>query len=315
MTLRAVVVGGCGAVGSVAAAALALAGADVAVVSRRARGCRSLRLVAEGLGEAVVRLCGWDAAPALKPDVVVYATKAYDLEAAVQASLDAGWSPPLAVSMQNGLGSLELLERAYSPSRAAAALAFYGAYRLPGGCGSRLAGRGRRVVVGCRRAQGECSARARLLAELLAAGGLDAEHVADVEPYRWAKLAVNAAVNPVTVLAWSRNRVVVENPWARELASTLAAEVGRVAGAAGVELPGDPVEEALRVAEATGDNCSSMLQDLAAGRRTEIDYINGAVWRTGERHGAPAPVNRAVYNAVRLLEPWLAGRRSPCSTY
>ncbi|ALL00868.1 ketopantoate reductase [Pyrodictium delaneyi] len=313
--MKVAVVGGCGAVGSAVTVALALAGADVAVVARRRSGCHLERVTVEGLGEAAVKVCGWDAAPGLEPEVVVYATKAYDLEAAVEASLNAGWSPGLVVSMQNGLGSLEQLERVYGSSRAVAALAFYGVYRPPGSCHSRLAGRSRRVVVGCRAVSGQCSPSARLLVELLLAGGLDAEYVADIEPYRWAKLAVNAAVNPVTVIAWDRNRVVVENPYARQLAVELAAETGRAAAAAGVELPVDPVEEALRVADATGDNCSSMLQDVAAGRRTEIDYINGAVWRTAEKHGAQAPVNKAVYNVVRLLEPWLAGRRSPCATY
>ncbi|KSW12494.1 hypothetical protein CF15_07170 [Pyrodictium occultum] len=309
------VVGGCGAVGSVAAVALARAGARVAAVSRRPGGCREEALEARGLGAARLPVCGWQGARRLRPRVVVYATKAYDLDGAVEASLRAGWSPELAVSMQNGLGSLELLEQAYGPGRAAAALAYYGATRLPGGCGARLAGSSRRVAVGCRaRAGGACSPLARRLAELLSSGGLEAEYVGDVEPYRWEKLAVNAAVNPVTVLAWDRNRVVVENPWARGLAEALAREVGRVARAAGVEPASDPVEAALRVAEATGDNCSSMLEDVAAGRRTEIDYINGAVWRLGESHGVPAPANRAVHHAVRLLEPWLAGRRSPCAT-
>lgn len=300
-------VAGLGAVGSAVAVALAGAGARVAAVTRRAGGCRWRRVTVEGLGGAVIPVCGWRHAAGMEAGLLVYAVKAYQLPAAVEEAEAAGLRVEAVAGLQNGLGSLELLEEVYGAHRAGAGIVYFGATRLPGGT-VRLSSGGR-VLVGCRRPP--CSPWLRRFADMLA-GRIQGVYVGDVEPHRWLKLAVNAAVNPVTVLAWGPNRVVAEDPWARALAERLAGEAGRVAEEAGLRLPRDPVEAALAAAEATGDNCSSMLQDVAAGRETEIDYINGAVASTARRLGSAAPFNEAVAAAVRLAAPGLRGRRLPC---
>ena len=304
-----IVVVGCGAVGSVLAVALSRGGVDVAVVTR-AQGAS--RVVVEGLGEAGIPVYTWSDAHRVSPELVLYATKAYDLRVVVEESLRAGWRPGSVVSLQNGLGSLELLESRF-PGRALGGIVLFGSTRL-GPCRSRLVNRGE-VLLGWRSANEEARRACRFLSDALSRGGLSSHCIGErLEEWRWLKLAVNAAINPVTVLAWSRNRVVVEDPFARELAEALAAEVGRVAETHGIKLPRDPVEEALRIARVTGDNCSSMVQDISRGKRTEIDYISGAVAEEAWRHGVPAPLNWFAYRAVRLLEKWLAGRKSPCET-
>ncbi len=305
------VVGGCGAVGTVFSTALALGGASVVVVSRGVSGCSPVALEARGLGSASLLVCGWGSAAALRPRVVVYAVKAYSLRGAVEASQRAGWSPVLVAGLQNGLGALELLEEAY-PGRAAQGLVYYGVERLAP-CRAVLHAVGApRVVLGCRpgRCLGKALEELEALAALLRRGGVEAVVVEDVEPWRWMKLAVNAAINPVTALTGAPNRIVVEDRDARSLAEALAREVGRVAEALGVRLPGDPVAEALRVAELTGDNRSSMLQDLEAGRPTEVDYINGAVAAWARRLGLEAPVNETVWRLIRVLERLRRGKAS-----
>ncbi|ABM81346.1 ketopantoate reductase family protein [Hyperthermus butylicus] len=306
-----VVVVGCGAVGSTVALALARAGVQVAAVTRSGTdGCRWDMVLVEGLGFGELLVCGWTGAARLRPRLVVYAVKAYDLTSAVEDSLQAGWNPEAVVSLQNGLGSLELLSKTYGVDRAIGGVVYFGAVGVAP-CRARLLGRGG-LLLGCWARGGSCSFWSHQLAEALTAGGLPSSHVGDVEPYRWLKLAVNAAINPVTVLAWSRNKVILENPDAGKLAAQLAREVALVAWRRGVELPGDPVEEVFRVARATGDNCSSMLQDVARRGRSEVDYINGSVAREAWRLGLRAPFNEAMWRAVRLLERWLAGRRLPC---
>jgi 2-dehydropantoate 2-reductase len=80
-------------------------------------------------------------------------------------------------------------------------------------------------------------------------------------------------------------------------------EAVRVADAAGVKLPYDnAVEKVLAVAVATAQNRSSMLQDLSGGRRTEIDAINGALVREGERVGVATPVNKVLTLLIKVLE-------------
>ncbi|MET1128496.1 MAG: ketopantoate reductase family protein [Thermoproteota archaeon] len=307
--LKAVAVVGCGAIGSILSLALARSGVRTYVVSRGARSCRKATVSVKGLGSSLLTVCGWDSADTLSPDVVILATKAYDVEEASSQVVQVGWRPKLVVSAQNGLGPLEALERLFGPQNSAALVLNVGGYTV-GMCAAVHYG-GRSAVLGSRSAG--CSAIMEELASALSSV-LNVECVSDVEPYRWLKLAANAAINPVGVFAWSRNKVVLSDPDARELASTLAEEVGRVAHHLGIQLPADPVDYTFEVARQTAENCNSMVQDISRGKPTEVEYINGAVWRLSLQTPFNASTNLAVYRTVRLVEKWLRGRRSPCAT-
>jgi 2-dehydropantoate 2-reductase len=304
--VKAIVVG-CGAVGTVLAVALSLGGAEVVVASRRASGCSQRRAEARGLGSSMVSVCGWAHLPK-EVDVMVFATKAYDLPSAVNAAKDLGLRPRLAVSVQNGLGSLELVEEAFDS--AAGMIIYFGSTGLSE-CSALYTG-GRRVVAGCRRSCDEDALRELL--DAIASAGLSPEKVSrdEFEGERWLKLATNAAINPLTLIAWSRNGEIVRDERLRALASALADEVGRVARGLGIRLPEDPVEAALRTASDTSANCSSSVQDVAAGRRTELRYINGAVWEASLKLNFRASLNLFAYLAGEAASEWLKGRRSPC---
>ena len=82
----------------------------------------------------------------------------------------------------------------------------------------------------------------------------------------------------------------------------LAEEAAAAAKAEGVELNfEDPIAASERVARQTGTNRSSMLQDVERGARTEIDAICGEIVRLSERHGIPAPANRACLELIQAL--------------
>ncbi len=98
-------------------------------------------------------------------------------------------------------------------------------------------------------------------------------------------MIVNAAINPITAILRARNGVILEDPNARALAEAVVREGVDVVNRLGIRLPSDPLAETLRVAEATRDNQSSMLQDVLNRRRTEVDYINGAIVTRGGRGG------------------------------
>jgi 2-dehydropantoate 2-reductase len=137
---------------------------------------------------------------------------------------------------------------------------------------------------------------------------LDAGEVAvvvasDLPRRLWTKLAVNAGINATTALARVENGAIVEGP-GREVAADAARETARVARSRGVDLSDErAVERTLAVARTTAGNRSSTLQDVAAGRRTEIEAINGAVVeRAGE---VRVPVNRTL---LALVRTWERGR-------
>ena len=144
--------------------------------------------------------------------------------------------------------------------------------------------------------------RAGWTAELLTAAGLPSETAADLAPLVWGKLIANTAINPLTALTGRRNGELLDSPVAR-LLDDLAYETAAVAAALGVALPfDDAAEHARSVARLTAINRSSMLQDVEAGRPTEIGALNEAVVAEGMQLGVPTPLNRAMSALVRDLE-------------
>jgi 2-dehydropantoate 2-reductase len=120
----------------------------------------------------------------------------------------------------------------------------------------------------------------------------------------WRKVVTNAAVNPTTALLGILNADLLRDPVAGRLADRLAREVARVATAAGVAIAEDDAVKWWReMAQLTGANRSSMLQDVEAKRATEVDAICGAVYREGQRVSVDAPMNQAMTLLVSALHP------------
>jgi 2-dehydropantoate 2-reductase len=153
-----------------------------------------------------------------------------------------------------------------------------------------------------RRSQ-EVNTRIRDIASTLSLSGLQTVAVADIHRWVWRKLAVNAAINPLTALAGVPNAVISSDPGLRAAAATLAAEVVAVANAINVPIDTNEVLGAVdEVARATGRNRSSMLVDLEAGIRTEIDAINGAIVSEAKRLRMRAPANQLMTALIRARE-------------
>lgn len=149
----------------------------------------------------------------------------------------------------------------------------------------------------------EVNDRLSNLAAALTDAGWKTVAVEDIHRWVWRKLAINAAINPLTALARVPNRAISSDPDLRIAARTVATEVVKVAAASGVQLNGEQVIAAVdEVARATGDDRSSMLIDLENGRRTEIDAINGQVVRQARRHNVPVPTNDLLNRLVLAYE-------------
>jgi 2-dehydropantoate 2-reductase len=116
----------------------------------------------------------------------------------------------------------------------------------------------------------------------------------------WRKALVILAFNPISALS----RRPVDNIWneGRDLVERVVAEVVRVAEAEDRDIGDDPVGHVERVAKESSAHHTSMLQDVEAGRPTEIDYLNGEVVRRAANHGIPVPVNEMLTSLIRLLE-------------
>ena len=146
---------------------------------------------------------------------------------------------------------------------------------------------------------GSHSERLRLLAEAFRAAGFKAPIRNDIRHELWMKLLGNGAFNPLSALTQKTIVEMVEYRLTRELIRSLMTEIRETAAAAGVQ-PAFSIDKRIEGARATGAHKTSMLQDLEAGRTSEIDQIVGAIIELADRYNVPAPGLKAIYAATRL---------------
>jgi 2-dehydropantoate 2-reductase len=299
---------GPGAMGCLFGALLGGAGHEVWLLCRQADQAellerQGLLLERDGLERRVAVRATAEPRQAAPLDLLLVLVKSHSTRAAAQAARPALGPITWVLTLQNGLGNAEALAEVFGRERVLAGVTNQGATQLgPGRV--RHAGFGPNVLTDL---LGGATERARWAAELLAAAGLPTEVAADLAPVVWSKLIANTAINPLTALTGRRNGELLDGPIA-PLFEGLAYETGAVASAAGVVLPfADAAEHARAVAKMTAPNRSSMLQDIAARRRTEIGALNEAVVAEGVRVGLPTPLNRAMTALIRDLEARQAG--------
>jgi 2-dehydropantoate 2-reductase len=140
------------------------------------------------------------------------------------------------------------------------------------------------------------------IGDFLAGAGLDATYVEDPRPAIWRKLAINAMVNTTAALTRMKNGEMLANPMALEMMKRLGQETVVAAAGAGIDLDFDELWSLhLANLEQTAANKPSMLQDVEAGRQTEIEAISGGVLRYA-RGNADLPYTRAVYALLRAMD-------------
>jgi 2-dehydropantoate 2-reductase len=211
----------------------------------------------------------------------------------------------IVVTVQNGLGNEGILKSHFGAARTAAGVTAQGAtFVAPGHI--RHAGRGpTHLCMSDRRNE-----RLAALVEAFNQAGLETQIENDIDNLIWSKLIINVGINALTALVGVPNGQLLHCSDSLALMADLVEEAAAVARARGVTLTyGNPLERVREVADRTGKNRSSMLQDFDNRRSTEIDFINGAVVREAEALGIPVPVNRAVTRLVRAVEARFRGEK------
>jgi 2-dehydropantoate 2-reductase len=233
-------------------------------------------------------------------DLVILTVKAHQTAAAVAALPTLLGASGLALTLQNGLGNLEEMGRVAGWARLLGGSSILGVTKLGEG-EVFLAGLGVTYVgptSGSQVSPGEAEA----VADLFRRAGLPCEVRLDMDTALWEKLLANVGINPLTALLGVKNGALLDLPPAWDLAVAAAAEAKAVARAEGVNLTVDPAARLKEVCTATAQNRSSMLQDVTAGRSTEIEALNAQVAARGEKHGIAAPVNHCLTQLIRALE-------------
>lgn len=144
--------------------------------------------------------------------------------------------------------------------------------------------------------------RVRELAGLITSGGMNVIALEDARGAQWTKLIFNASTNPVGALTLLHHGAATRYEPTSQLFNNLIAEGEAVATALGVQLHGNPRDMVHKGANAPGKHNASMLQDVLVRRLTEVDFMNGAIVRWGEKTGVPTPLNKAMWALIKGLE-------------
>ncbi|MFN8224638.1 MAG: 2-dehydropantoate 2-reductase [Gaiellales bacterium] len=302
---------GCGAVGSLFAAALAslddvevwafdLNSAHVDAINER-----GLRLV--GAGDVLSHPRATSDAAALPPcDYGIVATKAMHADGAIAATAHAFASGYVA-SVMNGVGNEETVAR--HVERVIRGTTFPAGKLLePGVVQWDVKGD---TTFGPFEPSPVPLEVIAPLADACTRGGMPASAVPDARPAQWRKVIFNAASNPIGALTGLTHGRVCERPDVRALVSLLIDEGKAVAAAQGIVLDADPEELIDHAAkrEVAYDHKASMLQDVEARRLTEVDFLNGGIARFGREHGVPTPMHDAITQLIKGVEAsWTSGQ-------
>ncbi len=289
-----VIVLGAGAMGSLFGAKLA-AQNDVTLVGRPAHvaaiNTEGLRL--EGLEPQVVKLRAATQLESIKADaLILLTTKVPDTAVAIAPMAALVRADTTILSLQNGLDSEQVARRALRGR----GVVLRGIMQV--GAIFESPGVIRYTVAGVTRIQEH--ERSAHIAEIFNAAGLECHISPDITRDVWRKLTFNCVVNPITAILGCEVGGIVD-PRLDPLKRAVVDECTAVAAAEGVTFALDPLTEINRV-YAGSHNIVSMLQDLRRGRRTEIDYLNGAVAGRAAKHDLLAPANAGLTSLIKALE-------------
>jgi 2-dehydropantoate 2-reductase len=296
-----ILIAGTGAMGSLFAARLALAGHPVTMLGTWKEGVQAIR--SNGVrfidaGGSEYRLAVHVTDNPRECQGARYAlvlVKAWQTDRVARQLAECLAPDGLAVTLQNGLGNREALVRSLGPHRAALGVTTTGATLLEAGQ-VKAGGEGPISV--------ERNPVLAPLVEALKSAAFDVQVVEDARSLIWGKLVINSAINPLTALLRVPNGELLERPSAREMMRQLALETAQVARAEKIELSFvDPAAAAEEVARRTATNRSSMLQDVLRGAPTEIDAICGAVVQIAQKHEISTPANWVCWQLVKALHP------------
>jgi 2-dehydropantoate 2-reductase len=239
-------------------------------------------------------------------DLAIVLVKTYKTDVAAPVAAKSLKPDGIALTLQNGLGNVEILAQNVGIDRAMLGVTMQGATLLgPGHI--RTSGRGATHLGYMpieRAAPSDFSmdAHAYEITALLNAAGLPAQVSADIDGLLWGKVIVNAGINPLTAILRVPNGALVESPDTLELMRLVTNEAFAVTKAKGIVLPyPDPFERVKQVAALTATNFSSMLQDVMGKRPTEIDAINGKIVEHGRALGISTPINAVMTSLIRAI--------------
>lgn len=289
---------GAGAVGCYFGALLARAGHPVTLIGRQAHvqevQAHGLRLQTAALDVRVPLAASTSPQAVQNADVVLFCVKSTDTEVAARQMRPHLAPHTLVLTLQNGVDNDERVREVLGAGQPVAAAVVYVATEMAGPGHVRHHGRGELVIAP--------SPLSSAVAQQFKAAGIATDISDNVRGALWAKLVLNCAYNALSALSQQPYGKVIQTPGVDDVIADIVAECLAVAHADGVRIPGD-VHAAVRgIAATMPGQLSSTAQDLARGKPSEIDHLNGYVAQRGAALGIATPLNRALRVLVKLAE-------------
>jgi len=304
-----VAVMGAGAVGCYFGGMLARAGHDVVLIGRpqhvEAIEREGLRLQAQQFDEQIGHphlTASTDPAAVAGAQLVLFCVKSTDTESAGASIKPHLAADALVLTLQNGVDNADRLRGVLGDEKVAATVV-YVATEMAGPGHVLHRGRGELVIEpSASSASSASSLSSEAIAKMFVDAHVPVEISANVRGSLWAKLILNCAYNAISAIAQLPYGRLVKGEGVMDSIGDVVAECIAVAQADGVTLPPDIDGALRRIIESMPGQYSSTAQDVARGRRSEIDHLNGFVAQRGKALGVPTPANRMLHTLVRLIE-------------
>jgi 2-dehydropantoate 2-reductase len=311
---------GAGAVGSYFGGMFARGGARVTLIGRPTHvdAIRASKLFLDTVTfqERIAIDASTEVSAVRDAQFVLFCVKTLDTEKAAQDIAPSLSPGAILISMQNGVDNVARIRAATGIDALPAVVYIAAALPEPGHV--KHSGRGELIVgeyANANPASGGAKAipnRPEIVAELCAAAGVPCRVSPYIEADQWTKMLMNCAGNAVTAIAQTSFAHAARNLQTREVMRAVIDECVAVARASGVQMPDvDWTEKGVKNAESLGEATSSTAQDIARGKLTEIDSLNGYIVRRGKELGVPVQVNLTLYALVKLIEESAAKRARP----
>ena len=243
-------------------------------------------------------------------DLVIICVKYYDTEEAAKNTKTIVSDNTLVLTLQNGLGNIELISENVGQEKVIGGVTSHGSTSLGDGY-IRHAGKGETIIgryyqppvrKGVKKWQ---IPRRRLeeVASILRKANFETKVSDNMKEIIWSKLIINVGINALTAITRLKNGGLLEHGWTKNVMRQAVLEATKVAKRRRISLIySDPIKKVESLCSSTKDDLSSMLQDVLRKRRTEVDYINGAIVSEGENLEIPTPVNSVLTDLVKAIE-------------
>ncbi len=293
---------GPGAMGCLFAAGLKKGGYEVTLLDylpERARQIDNQGIVVRGItGEYTVKVHAVADKISIQPDVVLICVKSYTTKQAAEKIKP--WLSPEAfvVTLQNGVGNLEILEQIFGKKNVFGGITAQGSTLLEPGK-IRHAGQGETIIG----PQEHPDSPLERIVSAFNTAGFKTRSTKNVVDLIWGKLIINVGINSLSALTRLKNGRLAELDGTRRVMEHAVKEAIAVAHAKNIRLPyPDPLARVMEVCRDTAENIASMLQDVLKQRITEVSFINGAIVREGIALGIPTPVNHTLTCLVKTVQ-------------